>query len=222
MSVVKNLVKQYENFSLDIPEWYIEDHGVTMLWGASGSGKTTAIRMLVGLEDCKSLQWWFGEENVASLPPSNRHIGVVFQSLALFPHLSAKENILFPTQARGRLLNENEWKQLVDFFELHDFIERKARHLSGGERQRVALARALSIDPKILILDEPFSALDIHFKKQVRTLLKKIAEEKGIPILLVSHDPIDAEQLARRVVIFEKGKIKASQSPEEFLQQVHN
>lgn len=219
MSLVKNLHKDFGDFRMDIPEWNIADDGITLLWGSSGAGKTTVIRGLTGLEHCPDLQWHMNGENIAQLPPSQRGVSVVFQNLGLFPHMTARENILFPLEAQNKSIKSHEvdFKNTVELLSVSPFLDKKAQVLSGGERQRVALARALVTQPRFLILDEPFSALDIQLKKQARELLKTIQKERGTPLLLVSHDPIDAEQLAKQVVILEKGQIKATQTPQEFL-----
>lgn len=219
MSVVKNLYKKFDDFEVKVDDWEIADQGITLLWGVSGAGKTSLIRLLTGLDESPGFQWLFDKEDAAQLPPPERRLGVVFQNLALFPHLTAGENIRFPLEARKISVRDHQslWDDVIGLLEIKPFLERKTLHLSGGEKQRVALARALITKPRLLILDEPFTGLDLQLKKQARVLLKKIVDSRQIPVLLVSHDPADAEQLAQRVVILEKGQIKASQSPEDFL-----
>ncbi len=215
MSLIKNLSKTYDNFKIEIPHLEWPDSGVTVLWGESGAGKTTLIRLLIGLEDAK-FEWLFGKDNIADCPPVERGIGVVFQSLALFSHLTARQNMQF-VFSKNSNLESREIEEVSQFLEISPFLEQKVHSLSGGQKQRVALARALLKAPRLLMLDEPFSALDYKLKRQARLLVQKIASERKIPVLLVTHDPEDVRLLAQRVVILEKGRIKASQTPEEFL-----
>ncbi len=216
MSQIKNLIKNYGAFKIHIDQLDLADQGVTVLWGASGAGKTTLIRLLVGIEDAAEFSWVAGSADLAKRPPSERGLGVVFQNLALFPHLSARENIEFALKRKTEE-TEHRLQELTRILDLSAFLEQKVARLSGGQKQRVALARALLPHPRLLILDEPFTALDYQLKKQARELVKTIVESQKIPLLLVTHDPEDIRFLAHRVVTLEKGRIKASQTAEDFL-----
>lgn len=209
MSIVKNLKLSYPDFFLNIPEWEIPDQGITALMGRSGSGKSTIIKVLLGLEPCKGLSWEFKGQNLAALPVQERRLGVVFQNYELFPHMSAQENILFAAQARGisRQSTEAKLKEYVRCLDLNRIIDKKAQVLSMGERQRVALARALMGEPVFLFLDEPFSALDADVKAQARALVKKVLVDEAIPSLLVTHDPADLEALARHAFKIEGSEL---------------
>lgn len=209
MSLVENLVKTYDDFKIEIPKWEILDQGVTALKGASGSGKTTVLRILLGLESCPGLRWQFSGENLADKSVSSRGLGVVFQTLELFPHLSARENVLFAAKARDLTAAETEkrFQELSEVLQMTSFLSRKARLLSGGEKQRVAIARALIAKPKVLFLDEPFSALDEALKMEARALLKKVLEREKIPAVLVTHDQRDIEILADKVSEIAFGKL---------------
>ncbi len=209
MSVVENLVKVYSGFEVNIPKWTIPDQGVTALWGPSGSGKSTVFRLLLGLDPCQQLRWKFKDIDLAALPVGEKRLGIVFQSYDLFPHLSAQENILFA--ARARKLNERESKEILyrlsKKLNMASFLDRKTNLLSGGEKQRVALARALISKPRILLLDEPFSALDEDLKNEARKMVKDLLHEEEVPAILVTHDPKDIEVLANQVNRIEKGRL---------------
>lgn len=211
MSVVENLFKKYDGFEIEIPRWEILDQGVTALWGASGSGKTTVFRVLIGLEECPGFKWNWSGEDLARLSIPERRLGVVFQSLDLFPHLSARENIDFAVKARKipRPQAQERFEKLIEVLNLKDFMDRRAELLSGGEKQRVALARALMSFPRMLLLDEPFSALDESLKDGARQFLKDLLKETGTPALLITHDERDLVYLADQVTKIAKGRISA-------------
>lgn len=209
MSLVENLQHNYGDFLIDIPRWEILDQGVTVLWGPSGSGKTSIFRLLSGLEQAKSWRWDFEGEDLAKLPAPRRRLGVVFQSLDLFPHMSAEENIFFAARARG-LPAESIARKFAHFCEslqIGPFRHRLASVLSGGERQRVALARALIGEPRLLLLDEPFSALDQALREESRRLLRQVIDAEKIPTLLVTHDAKDVEVLGDKVSRLENGRL---------------
>lgn len=209
MSFVENLHRDFDGFKLDIPKWEILDQGVTVLWGPSGSGKTSVFRVLLGLEPCPRMSWHFQGVDLAQLKTPERRLGVVFQSLDLFPHMTARENILFAAKARsiqpGKA--QNRIKELTDVLKMDNFLDRKSSLLSGGERQRVAIVRALIGEPRLLLLDEPFSALDEDLRNESRQLLKKVLEHEKIPVLLVTHDAGDVEILGNKVSTIRSGKI---------------
>ena len=193
MSTLKNLEKDYGDFLLKVPQVEIPDQGLTVLWGSSGSGKTSLLRQLIGLETTPEMSWLFQQEDLCRLSIGERRLGVVFQSYELFPHLSGKDNVMFALEARGLKARdvENALSLLKERLQLEKFWERSARQLSGGEAQRIALARALVARPRMLLLDEPFSSLDVQLKSEARFLLKKLISELKVPAVLVSHDPED-------------------------------
>ncbi len=209
MSYVENLCRDFGDFKIDIPRWEVSDTGVTVLWGPSGSGKTTVFRSLIGLEPIPGLKWVVQGQDLAQLPTPSRRLGVVFQTWDLFPHMSAKENILFAARARNISKEESRAKlqDLSSSLSMKSFLERKAGVLSGGEKQRVALARALIGKPRILLLDEPFSALDEALREESRQLVKKLVAEQQIPAILVTHDQRDVESLAQQVTRIEGGRL---------------
>jgi sulfate transport system ATP-binding protein/putative spermidine/putrescine transport system ATP-binding protein len=209
MSLVENLVKHYEGFSLNIPRWEIPARGVTALWGPSGAGKTSVFRVLIGLEPCPGLKWTLGGEDLASLPVPARRLGVLFQSLELFPHMTAQENIEFAAHASKLepTVAAERFKSLSDELRMGSYLARKAHLLSGGEAQRVALARAVIAGPRFLFLDEPFSALDAELKTEARAVVKRVIEKYQIPTLLITHDPDDLRDLAQNVVKISHGRL---------------
>lgn len=212
MSVVEHLQKKYEDFEIHIPRWEILDEGVTALWGPSGSGKTSVFRILLGLEECPGLIWKWRDEDLAQVPTPAKKIGVVFQTLDLFPHLTAKQNIFFPVKARKISLDlaNERFDRIERVLQLKNFLNRRAELLSGGEKQRVALARALMSFPRILFLDEPFSALDEALKNEARELLRQILHETKTPALLITHDERDLKILANKISKIDRGRISDS------------
>ncbi|CAE78562.1 ABC-type thiamine transport protein, ATP-binding [Bdellovibrio bacteriovorus HD100] len=207
--MVENLHRDYGDFKLDIDSWEILDEGVTVLWGPSGSGKTSVFRILLGLESCPGFKWTYQGTDLAKLKTPDRHLGVVFQTLDLFPHLSAEENLMFaararkvdPAKANARL------KELSSILKMESFLQRPAAVLSGGEKQRVAIARALMGEPRLLLLDEPFSALDQELRDESRKLVKSVIETEKIPTLLVTHDQRDVEILGNKVTTIRNGRL---------------
>lgn len=209
MSLVENLRHDYGDFKLEIPKWEILDSGVTALCGPSGSGKTSVFRMLLGLEKNPNFSWTFNGQDLAKLKTPARRLGVVFQSYDLFPHMTAKENILFAAKAR-KVPQERALKRLSELsqtLKMDSFLDRKASLCSGGEKQRIALARAIIGEPQILLLDEPFSALDANLRQESRKLVKDLIEKEKIPTVLVTHDKEDVDFLANKVTYIHNGTI---------------
>jgi len=208
VSLVKNLIRNYGNFSIEIPEMEISDEGITALWGPSGAGKTSAFRILIGLDECPSLEWSFRGIDLAKLSAPQRRLGVVFQNYELFPHMSARDNILFAAEARKISESESleEFASLVRELSLAECLFRRAHQLSGGEQQRVALARALIGQPRFLFLDEPFSALDLELKNEARDLVVKVIERRKIPSLLITHDKEDLK-ICKKVFTLNRGRL---------------
>lgn len=185
--------------------------------GPSGCGKTTTLRMLAGFEQPDSGRIFFDAEEVTSLPPEQRNTGMVFQSYALFPHLSVFENVAFGLRARKRPQPEINERvaaalALVDMGELQ---KRLVTQLSGGQQQRVALARALAVQPKILLLDEPLSNLDAQLRRSTRSELKNLQRRLGITTIYVTHDQEEALALSDRMLVLQKGVMQQIGTPEE-------
>ncbi|WP_374001245.1 ATP-binding cassette domain-containing protein [Bdellovibrio bacteriovorus] len=209
MSLVENLHRDYGDFKLSIDQWEILDEGVTVLWGPSGSGKTSVFRILLGLEDCPGMKWIYQGVDLARLKTPDRRLGVVFQTLDLFPHLTAEENMMFAARARNVELAKARarMKELVGILKMESFLQRPASVLSGGEKQRVAISRAIMGEPRLLLLDEPFSALDQELREESRKLVKNVIEQEKIPTLLVTHDQRDVEVMANKITTIRNGKL---------------
>ncbi len=195
MSSVRGLYRDYGDFKVDVPSWELPEQGISALIGPSGAGKTSIFRLLIGLEPCPTLQWIFGGEDIAKLPVPQRRLGVVFQTLELFSHLTAEENILFAQQARGLTLEHEFRKELTNVLKIGHCVHQKVSTLSGGEKQRVALARALAGKPRFLFLDEPFSAIDEAMRSDARQLVLDCVKRFSIPTLIITHDSRDVEAL---------------------------
>lgn len=189
-----------------------------VILGPSGCGKTTLMRMIAGLEQTTGGEIWIGGRNVSGLPPRLRNIAMVFQSYALYPHMTVFNNIAFPLKAQFKELSRDERAarvekaaQMVDIVRL---LHRKPRQLSGGERQRVAIARALVTEPTVLLLDEPLSNLDAKLRASARDELKDFQRELGITTIFVTHDQIEAMGLGDRIVVMSQGQIQQVGTPQ--------
>lgn len=189
---------------------------VTLL-GASGSGKSTLLNVIAGLQGVGSGHVLFDGVNIEGRPPRKRKVGVVFQSYALFPHMTVGENVAFPLLAARRPAAErNEMaKKMLELVQLSAMIDRQPASLSGGQRQRVALARALASNPGILLLDEPMAALDKQLREQMQVEIKRIQQEVGITTVSVTHDQAEAMTMSDRVAIMHDGRFVQIDSPED-------
>jgi sulfate transport system ATP-binding protein len=215
-----SVVKTFDTFravrgvSLDI-----ESGELVALLGPSGSGKTTILRMVAGLEYSDGGHIYFGEQDATDIPVRDRGVGFVFQHYALFPHMTVGENVAFGMKVskvkRTKAQMAARVGELLRLVKLDGLGNRFPNQISGGQRQRVALARALAVDPKVLLLDEPFGALDANVRRDLRRWLREIHEELGITTLFVTHDQEEALDLADRVVILNEGKIVQQGTPQE-------
>ena len=225
MSVeVLNVTKKFGSFTaLDNVNLKVESGELVALLGPSGSGKTTLLRTIAGLEfpDPGTAQILFYGEDVTHIPASQRKAGFAFQHYALFRHMSVFENIAFGLRVRPRETRPPEKEirarveKLLQLIQLEPLGKRFPSQLSGGQRQRVALARALAVEPKVLLLDEPFGALDAKVRKDLRRWLRTLHDEIHITTLFVTHDQEEALEVADRVAILRAGKIEQIGTPEE-------
>ncbi|MGR3313998.1 MAG: ABC transporter ATP-binding protein, partial [Roseovarius indicus] len=194
-----------EDVTLDIP-----DGSFVCLLGPSGCGKTTLLRLLAGLEMPTEGQVIVSGEDHTAVPPEKRDFGMVFQSLALFPHLSVADNVAYPLTIRGRSKAEARKRgtELLDLVQLSGLGDRRIHQLSGGQRQRVAIARGLAIDPKVFLLDEPLSALDANLREHMQVELRQLQQRLGVTTIVVTHDQKEALTMADMVIVMNEGRVQ--------------
>ena len=187
----------------------------TTLLGASGCGKTTILRLIAGLEDLDQGQILCDGEDISRLPPQQRGVGIVFQSYALFPHLTVGENVAFGLKMKESHSSDIAEKvsQALKMVELEGFEHRRIEQLSGGQQQRVALARALVIAPQILLFDEPLSNLDTNLRRTMREMIRHLQQKLGITVLYVTHDQTEAFAVSDAVVVINQGNVEQIGSP---------
>jgi len=213
---VRNLNKSFGEFqAVQDVSFEIEKGHLIGLLGPSGGGKTSILRMLAGLETPTSGDILFHGKRVNDLPPQERGIGFVFQSYALFKHMTVFENIAFGLKVMKLPKKQVQERvtELVELTGLKGFEHRYAHQLSGGQRQRVAFARALAPEPQLLLLDEPFAAIDAKIRSELRTWLKNMIERVGITSIFVTHDQDEAIEVADEIMIINKGKLEQKGSP---------
>lgn len=193
----------------------LEPGTITALLGPSGSGKTTLLRLIAGLETPTTGKIYFDGDDVTKYSVQDRDLGIVFQGYALFKHMNVAANVGFGPRIRRLPIDiEDKVQQLLKLIELEEFGGRYPLQLSGGQKQRVAVARALACDPRVLLLDEPFGALDPLVRKSLRTGLKNIVKRLGVTTIIVTHDQEEAWDLADVVAVFNKGKIEQVDTPQ--------
>ena len=200
--------KAVDNLTLTIPAG-----SFFALLGPSGCGKTTTLRMVAGLEEPTSGQIKLGQEDVTNLPPYKRWVNTVFQSYALFPHLTIYENVAFGLRRQKAKDIDNQVKAMLELVELTTQAQKKPQQLSGGQQQRVAVARALINEPDVLLLDEPLGALDLKLRRQMQLELKRIQTEVGITFVHVTHDQEEAMTMADTIAVMNEGKIEQMGTP---------
>jgi spermidine/putrescine transport system ATP-binding protein len=195
----------------------IERGSFFALLGPSGCGKTTTLRMIGGFEEPTEGAIYLGEHEVSGTPPYKRDVNTVFQSYALFPHLSIFENVAFGLRRRGsRGQNlKGQVERMLDLVQLSGYGKRKPRQLSGGQQQRVALARALVNSPRVLLLDEPLGALDLKLRKEMQLFIKALQHDLGITFIHVTHDQEEAMTMADRIAVMHRGRLEQLGAPDE-------
>lgn len=223
MVKIDNLNIEFENFSLKDISIDVFKGEYFMLLGASGSGKSVILESIAGLINIKKGSIFVNNKNITKTSIQKRKVGLVFQDFALFPHLSVEENISFPLKIRkvNKELIEEKLNELSCELNIDHLLERSVETLSGGEKQRVALARTLTLEPDVLLLDEPLSSVDVSLKGELRTILRRL-NKKGQTIIHVTHDYEEAISLASRIAIVHDGKIIQSGTPKEVFTQPKN
>lgn len=227
MAIVKleKISKRYGDLEVIRELALVVDHGEFLtLVGPSGCGKSTILRMIAGVEEISSGQLYIGHVLANSIPPKDRGVSMVFQSYALFPHMTVSENIAFGLKikkfSRSEILERIQWA--VSLLNLRGLEARRPKDLSGGQRQRVALARALVVEPEVLLLDEPLSNIDAKLRLKMRAELKRIHKKLGATIIYVTHDQVEAMSLSDRVAVMEEGSLAQVGSPLEVYDRPHN
>jgi sulfate transport system ATP-binding protein len=222
---VKNVTKRFGEFTaLDGVSIDVETGSLTALLGPSGSGKSTLLRVIAGLERPDTGEVLISDEDVTTKPAQDRGVGFVFQHYAAFKHMTVYDNIAFGLQIRHRPKQEIKARvsQLLELVQLEGLAKRYPSQLSGGQRQRMGLARALAVDPKVLLLDEPFGALDARVRTELRAWLRRLHDETHTTTVIVTHDQEEAMEVADRVVVMNHGQVEQIAGPRELYDQPAN
>jgi len=223
MLELRNVTKKYdgkvifEDISLKVNKGEI----VSIL-GPSGCGKTTLLHIILGLTDISSGRLAYDNEDITRVPMKHRGFNIVFQDYALFPNLNVKQNIEYGLRNRPNVSTQAEVDELVDLLEIKPHLNKRISQLSGGQKQRVALARTLVMKPKILLLDEPLSALDGVIKETIKARIREIAERYELTTLIVTHDPEEAMTLSDRILLLSDGKVAQYAKPSEIIKNPAN
>lgn len=222
---LKNVTKIYDKKKvIDNIDLEIKDKEFVVLVGASGCGKSTLLRMIAGLEDITDGEIYIGDKKVNDVHPKDRDIAFVFQSYALYPHMTVRENIAFGLKMRkvDKATIEKKVSEAAEILDLGEYLDRKPKQLSGGQRQRVALGRAIVRNPKVFLMDEPLSNLDAKLRVQMRSEIKKLHEKLQTTFIYVTHDQTEALTMGDRVVVLDKGVVQQADSPENIYENPAN
>ncbi|MCY7418760.1 MAG: sulfate ABC transporter ATP-binding protein [Chloroflexi bacterium] len=222
---VEGINKRFGTFTaLDDVTLNVPDGELTALLGPSGSGKSTLLRIIAGLETPDSGSVFLGDRDVTRVPPQQRGIGFVFQHYAPFKHMTVRDNVAFGLTIRKRPKAEIERrvKELLQLVQIEQFGDRYPAQLSGGQRQRMALARALAVEPEVLLLDEPFGALDARVRKELRSWLRRLHEQTHVTTVFVTHDQEEAMDVADTIVVMDNARIEQVGSPRDLYEHPAN
>ena len=200
----------------------IEDGEIISILGPSGSGKTTLLNLILGITEIDSGKLIFNGKDLTDVPMEKRGFNIVFQDYALFPNLNTYENIVYGLKNNPDRSTKEEVGEMIRLLNLEEHLDKKIEQLSGGQKQRVALARTMVMKPKVLLMDEPLSALDGVIKESIKERIKMIAREFHLTTIIVTHDPEEALTLSDRVLIINNGKISQCARPEEIIHHPDN
>ena len=222
---IRRVTKRFGDFvAVDNVSLAIASGSLTALLGPSGSGKSTLLRIVAGLEHPDEGDVSIHGEDATGLPPQERGVGFVFQHYAAFKHMSVRDNVAFALKIRKRPRDEirDRVGELLRLVQLEGFANRYPSQLSGGQRQRMALARALAAEPRVLLLDEPFGALDARVRKELRAWLRRLHEEVPVTTVLVTHDQEEAMDVADRVAVMNEGRVEQTGKPRDLYEHPAN
>lgn len=223
MLELNNIGKQFDQkIVLENINLTINTGEIVSLLGPSGSGKTTLLNIILGLTKLNQGKVIFHDKDLSNVPMKDRGFNIVFQDYALFPHLNAYQNIIYGLKNRKEPISGKEVDEYIDFLELKPHLKKKIGELSGGQKQRVALARTLVTKPKLLLLDEPLSALDGVIKESIKERIKSIAKEFKLTTIIVTHDPEEALTISDKILIINQGNISQFGTPSEIINQPSN
>ena len=223
MLELKNVKKSYDGTPVltDI-SLNIEDGEIVSILGPSGCGKTTLLNLILGIVDSDGGQIIYNGEDITNVPMEKRGFNIVFQDYALFPNLNVYQNITYGLRNNPEISSREEVEDLIHLLGLEEHLNKRIGQLSGGQKQRVALARTMVMKPKILLLDEPLSALDGVIKESIKDRIKTIAREYNLTTIIVTHDPEEALTLSNRVMIINEGQIAQFGRPDEIISRPEN
>ncbi len=223
MLELRNIKKSYDGVTIlkDI-NLKIEDGEIVSILGPSGCGKTTLLNLILGLTDADQGEIIFDGKDITNVPMEKRGFNIVFQDYALFPNLNVYKNITYGLKNKPDISSQAEVEDFIELLGLKPHLEKKIEQLSGGQKQRVALARTMVMKPKILLLDEPLSALDGVIKESIKQKIKQIARDYHLTTIIVTHDPEEALTLSDKVLIVNEGGISQYGAPEEIIASPRN
>ncbi|PTI87817.1 ABC transporter ATP-binding protein [Staphylococcus simulans] len=220
MLSLKNVSKTYgkdevlKDINLDI-----EDGEIVALLGPSGCGKTTLLNMILGLTEVTKGSIHYNESPIHHLSMKKRGFNIVFQDYCLFPHLNARDNVFYGLKNMKKDPNTKEITDLIELLELRPHLDKKVHELSGGQKQRVSIARTIVMQPKVLLMDEPLSALDGMIKERIKNMIVRVAKSMSLTTIMVTHDPEEALTMADKIVVIQNGSIAQFGTPEEIIHQ---